>query len=44
MLDLNDVDLPNRNLSEFRDKFCLQNQITQPTLVTNSSSTLIQGQ
>ena len=40
MLDLNDVDLPNRNLSEFCDKFCLQRQITQPTLVTNSSSTL----
>ena len=32
---------PDRNLSDFCDRFCLSNQITEPTRVTDKTSTLI---
>ena len=32
---------PDRNVSDFCDRFCLSNQITEPTRVTDKTSTLI---
>lgn len=32
---------PNKNLTDFCEKLCLQNQISQPTRVTNKTSFLI---
>ena len=34
MMESNKVDQPNKKLADFCDKFCLRNQITQPTIET----------